>query len=189
MTKKPDSRSKRVLSGLLRGPIPASLFTTGIVLSYGYASGLIFSIGDTRQLIPIFAGIIAGSIVFSLLGYLTRSSVTSLTYVTAISVLLLAASYVVLIINSLALNGTEMVVVAFLMGCPAMPVTLLVRSRSREFSGRLRLMFGSIQALLVILFIFAYALIYELQGQVNLYLGPLVFLVISLLYLLLGKVV
>ncbi len=189
MSKSPDSRIKKVLSGLLRQPIPASLFTTGIVLTYGYASGLIFSIGDTKQLIPIFLGIILGSVVFSLLGFVIRLGVAGLIYVTAISVVLLAASYVLIIINSLALNSIEMVVVAFLMGSPATPVSLLVRNKSRDFSRSTRLMFGSLQAMLVILFIFAYSLIYELQGQVNLYLGPLIFLVISLLYLLVAKVV
>ena len=177
------SGTMKFLSGVALVPIPAAIFTSGVVLTYGYASGLIFSIGDTRQLIPIFTGIIIGSIIFSLIGFLLKSSLQNLLSLTVLTVILLVTSSVIIYLNSLVLNGTNAMIVSLLMGSPAMAISQLLRGRSEVFSTVARLFFGAVQGILIIVFIFVYALIYELQGQVNLYLGPLIFLVVSLVYL------
>ena len=183
------SRTMKFLSGLALVPIPAAIFTSGVVLTYGYASGLIFSIGDTRQLTPIFTGIIIGSIIFSLIGFLLKSSLQNLLSLTVLTVILLVASSVIIYLNSLVLNGTNAMIVSLLMGSPAMAISQLLRSRSEVFSRVARLVFGAVQGILIIVFIFVYAVIYELQGQVNLYLGPLIFLVVSLVYLTVTRMI
>ena len=183
------SRTMKFLSGLALVPIPAAIFTSGVVLTYGYASGLIFSIGDTRQLTPIFTGIIIGSIIFSLSGFLLKSSLQNLLSLTVLTVILLVASSVIIYLNSLVLNSTNAMIVSILMGSPAMAISQLLRSRSEVFSRVARLVFGAVQGILIIVFIFVYALIYELQGQVNLYLGPLIFLVVSLVYLTVTRMI
>ena len=183
------SRTMKFLSGLALVPIPAAIFTSGVVLTYGYASGLIFSIGDTRQLTPIFTGIIIGSIIFSLIGFLLKSSLQNLLSLTVLTVILLVASSVIIYLNSLVLNSTNAMIVSILMGSPAMAISQLLRSRSEVFSRVARLVFGAVQGILIIVFIFVYALIYELQGQVNLYLGPLIFLVVSLVYLTVTRMI
>ena len=183
------SRTMKFLSGLALVPIPAAIFTSGVVLTYGYASGLIFSIGDTRQLTPIFTGIIIGSIIFSLIGFLLKSSLQNLLSLTVLTVILLVASSVIIYLNSLVLNSTNAMIVSLLMGSPAMAISQLLRSRSEVFSRVARLVFGAVQGILIIVFIFVYALIYELQGQVNLYLGPLIFLVVSLVYLTVTRMI
>ena len=183
------SRTMKFLSGLALVPIPAAIFTSGVVLTYGYASGLIFSIGDTRQLTPIFTGIIIGSIIFSLSGFLLKSSLQNLLSLTVLTVILLVASSVIIYLNSLVLNSTNAMIVSILMGSPAMAISQLLRSRSEVFSRVARLVFGAVQGILIIIFIFVYAVIYELQGQVNLYLGPLIFLVVSLVYLTVTRMI
>ena len=183
------SRTMKFLSGLALVPIPAAIFTSGVVLTYGYASGLIFSIGDTRQLTPIFTGIIIGSIIFSLIGFLLKSSLQNLLSLTVLTVILLVASSVIIYLNSLVLNSTNAMIVSILMGSPAMAISQLLRSRSEVFSRVARLVFGAVQGILIIVFIFVYAVIYELQGQVNLYLGPLIFLVVSLVYLTVTRMI
>ena len=183
------SRTMKFLSGLALVPIPAAIFTSGVVLTYGYASGLIFSIGDTRQLTPIFTGIIIGSIIFSLIGFLLKSSLQNLLSLTVLTVILLVASSVIIYLNSLVLNSTNAMIVSLLMGSPAMAISQLLRSRSEVFSRVARLVFGAVQGILIIVFIFVYAVIYELQGQVNLYLGPLIFLVVSLVYLTVTRMI
>ena len=40
------SGAMKFLSGLALVTVPAAIFTSGVVLTYGYASGLIFSIGE-----------------------------------------------------------------------------------------------------------------------------------------------
>lgn len=183
------SGTMKFLSGVALVPIPAAIFTSGVVLTYGYASGLIFSIGDTRQLIPIFTGIIIGSIIFSLIGFLLKSSLQNLLSLTVLTVILLVTSSVIIYLNSLVLNGTNAMIVSLLMGSPAMAISQLLRGRSEVFSRVARLVFGAVQGILIIVFIFVYALIYELQGQVNLHLGPLIFLVVSLVYLAVTRMV
>ena len=183
------SRTMKFLSGIALVPIPAAIFTSGVVLTYGYASGLIFSIGDTRQLTPIFTGIIIGSIIFSLIGFLLKSSLQNLLSLTVLTVILLVASSVIIYLNSLVLNSTNAMIVSLLMGSPAMAISQLLRSRSEVFSRVARLVFGAVQGILIIVFIFVYAVIYELQGQVNLYLGPLIFLVVSLVYLTVTRMI
>ncbi len=183
------SKTMKFLSGLAVVPIPVAIFTSGVVLTYGYASGLIFSIGDTRQLTPIFTGIIIGSIIFSLIGFLLKSSLQNLLSLTVLTVILLVASSVIIYLNSLVLNSTNAMIVSLLMGSPAMAISQLLRSRSEVFSRVARLVFGAVQGILIIVFIFVYAVIYELQGQVNLYLGPLIFLVVSLVYLTVTRMI
>ena len=183
------SRTMKVFAGLAFVPVPAAIFTSGVVLTYGYASGLIFSIGDTRQLIPIFTGIIIGSIIFSLIGFILKSSLQNLLSLTVLTVILLVASSVIIYLNSLVLNSTNAMIVSLLMGSPAMAISQLLRSRSEVFSRVARLVFGAVQGILIIVFIFVYAVIYELQGQVNLYLGPLIFLVVSLVYLTVTRMI
>lgn len=183
------SKTMKFLSGLAVVPIPVAIFTSGVVLTYGYASGLIFSIGDTRQLIPIFTGIIIGSIIFSLIGFLLKSSLQNLLSLTVLTVILLVTSSVIIYLNSLVLNSTNAMIVSLLMGSPAMAISQLLRSRSEVFSRVARLVFGAVQGILIIVFIFVYAVIYELQGQVNLYLGPLIFLVVSLVYLTVTRMI
>ena len=189
MTTASEKKVGKTISGLVRGAIPGSLLTTGILLSYGYVSGIIYSIGDTRQLIPVFTGIIIGAIVFSLVGFILRPTQINIISLTIFSLVLLIAAYAIISLNSLVLNSTNMLIVAFLMGSPAMAVSQLVGNSPAHYSLLKRVVFGSVQAVLVIVFIFVFSLEYEMQGQVNLYFGPLFFLVLSLVYLIVTKVV
>lgn len=187
MSDKRSPRTSKTLSGLIREPIPASIFTTGIVLTYAYATGYIFSIGDPRQLTPVLTGLIVGSILFSLIGFAVSPTRIGLLSLTVLSSIFLIVAYVIIFLNSLVLNNTNLLLVAFLMSTPAMPVSQLVGRLSSHFSIGRRLLFGSVEGVLIIVLVFAFALEYEMNGQINFYLGPLLFLSISLVYLVLDK--
>jgi hypothetical protein len=189
MTASTESRSSRIMAGLLRGAIPASIFTSGILLAYGYATGLIYSVGDPRQLTSIFGGIIFGTIVFALLGFALKPNRTNLLSLTILSTVLLIAGYSIIFLNSFALNNTNIMTVAFLISSPAMAVSQLVGRFVHGHSLLLRLSLGAVQAVLVIVFVFVYALEYEVHGQLNLYLGPLIFLLTSVIYFIVIKLV
>lgn len=189
MVNRMESRRPRFIPGLVTEPIPASILTAGIVLTYGYVSGMIYGVGDPRQLTPIFAGIIVGTIVFSLIGFALKPARSSLLSLTILSVVFLVAGYAIIFFNSFALDNTNIMIVAFLITSPAMAVSQLVARSDVHFSIPVRLTFGSVQAVLVIVFIFVYAFEYELQGQLNLYLGPLIFLLLSVAYLAAIKLV
>ncbi len=189
MTTSIERRSSRIITGLLKGALPASLFTSGILLSYGYATGLIYSVGDPRQLTSIFGGIIFGAIVFALLGFALKQNRMNLLSLTILSAVLLIAGYSIIFLNSFALSNANIMIVAFLITSPSMAVSQLVGRYFPNFSLMLRLSLGAVQAILVIVFVFVYALEYELQGQINLYLGPLIFLLISVVYFIVLKLV
>lgn len=187
MDDKHGSRIRKFITGLARGSFPAALLTTGIVFTFGYATGVIFTIGDTRQLIPVFAGIIIGSLLFSIVGFVMKSDKMNLLTLTLLSLLFLAVAYVIIFLNSLVIDGTNFLIIAFLMSSPAMAVSQLMRLSSKNYSVVSKLSFGLVQAVLIILFVFAFALEYELHGQVNLYFGPLIFLLLSIVYLSVAK--
>jgi hypothetical protein len=189
MTNSIESKGSRIVAGLLRGALPASILTSGILLAYGYATGLIYSVGDPRQLTSIFGGIIFGTIVFALLGFALKPNRMNLLSLTILSTVLLIAGYSIIFLNSFALNNTNIMIVAFLISSPAMAVSQLVGRFIHGLSLLLRLSMGAVQALLVIVFVFVYALEYEVQGQLNLYLGPLIFLLASVVYFIVIKLV
>ena len=184
-----ESRGSRVASGLLKGAIPASLFTSGILLAYGYATGLIYSVGDPRQLTPILLGIILGTVVFSMLGFSLKPGRTNLISLSLLSAVLLISAYSIIYLNSYALSNGSITVVAFLISSPSMAVSQLVGRSLKVLPPALRLSLGTIQAVLVILLVFVYALEYELHGQVDLYLGPLIFLTASVIYFIAMKLI
>ncbi|MGC8562702.1 MAG: hypothetical protein ACP5UZ_05790 [Thermoplasmata archaeon] len=177
------------VSGLVRGSFPASLLTTGIVFTFGYATGVIFTIGDTRQLIPVFAGIIIGSILFSIVGFVIKTNKLNLLTLTLLSVLFLVVAYVIIFLNSLVIDNTNFLIIAFLMSSPAMAVSQLMGLSSKSYSVFSKISFGAVQAVLTILLVFVFSLEYELHGQVNLYFGPLIFLLLAIIYLAVVKIV
>ncbi|MEM0141654.1 MAG: hypothetical protein QXN66_06455 [Thermoplasmatales archaeon] len=61
----------RALS-ILNAIIFSSVQEIFVILSFGFAFGIIYLIGDTRQLYPLLEGLIAGTVFFSLLYVLSR---------------------------------------------------------------------------------------------------------------------
>ena len=177
------------ISGLVRGSFPAALLTTGIVFTFGYATGVIFTIGDTRQLIPVFAGIIVGSILFSIVGFVIKSNKLNLLTLTLLSVLFLLVAYVIVFLNSLVIDNTNFLIIAFLMSSPAMAVSQLTGLSSKSYSVLSKVSFGAVQAVFIILLVFVFSIEYEMYGQINLYFGPLLFLLLSIIYLAVLKFV
>ncbi|MDG7029447.1 MAG: hypothetical protein JRN38_04280 [Nitrososphaerota archaeon] len=175
------SSLRKSISGLAVFSLAGSLFSTGLLLWFGYASQLVYTIGDTRQLGPLFLGIIAGSMLFSLVGYLTRPTLSALVLEALAASLLLAVSYSAMVLDSFVLGGTMVLAVSFAMSSALAPVGTLLRLGRGPHSLPMRATFGTVQGLLTILFVFLYAYHYEANGQLDFYVGPLVLLALSLL--------
>jgi hypothetical protein len=171
---------RRFVLGLVSLPIPGSLFSTALLFLFAYWSQLVNTIGDTRQLGPLFLGIVAGSILFSFAGYLTRSTWLTISLETIVALLLLVSSYVVMAANSLVLGGTLILVISFAMTSVSAPVGTMLRFRRQNYSVPARVMFGATQAVLSILFVLVFSIYYETTGQINFFIGPLILLVLSL---------
>jgi hypothetical protein len=170
---------KRFVIGLLGIAIPGSFFSTALLLSFGYSSQLVYTIGDVRQLDPLLLGIIAGSIVFSLVGYLSRPTWLVISVETLVSLLLLGGSYALMVANSLILDGTLILVISLLMTSVCAPVGTILRLRRGSYSIPSRALFGIIQAVLLVLFVLFYSIYYETVGQVDFFIGPMIFLLLS----------
>lgn len=175
---------RRTLLGLASFSVPGALLSTGILLSYGYASQLVYTIGDTRQLTLLFLGVIVGSVVFSLAGYLTRPSPVALAVGTVVASLALVATYAAMATESFVLDGATTFVVSLAMTSALVPVGTSLRLGRKEPSFAARGVFGAVQALLTILLVFVYAFYYEVNGQLDFYVGPVVMLTLSLVALL-----
>lgn len=173
--------AKRPVLGLVSLALPGSLLSVGVLLSFGYASQLVYTIGDTRQLEPLFLGIVAGSVIFSLVGYLTKPTLTVLSLETLDASLLLAASYAVMVMNSLVLGGGPVLVISFAMTSVLSPVGTLLRLNRQGYSASARVAFGLAQALLTIFFVFVYSFYYVTSGQTDFFAGPVILLTLSLI--------
>lgn len=151
---------RSLLFGLGSLAIPASHFSTATLLSYGYASQLLYTIGDTRQLDPLFLGVVIGSVLFSLVGFLARSTWRVLLYEIIVASFLLAASYFAMLIDSPVLDGTLIFVISLSMTSVSAPITRLLRRSRNGYSSPARALFGATQAGVTILSIFLFALYY-----------------------------
>jgi hypothetical protein len=170
---------KKFVVGLLGTAIPGSFFSTALLLSFGYSSQLVYTIGDTRQLDPLLLGIIAGSIFFSLVGYMSRPTWLTISVETLVSLLLLGVAYALMVANSLILDGTLILVISLLMTSVCAPVGTMLRVRRGSYSVPSRAVFGVTQAVLLVLFVLFYSIYYETGGQVDFFVGPMVFLLLS----------
>ena len=171
---------KSFFLGLASIAIPGSIYSTAVLFLFAYSSQLVNTIGDTSQLVPLFIGIVVGSIIFSLLGYMIKSTWLTLSLETLVALLLLVSSYVVMVMNSLVLDGTLILVTSFAMTSVSAPIGTMLRLHRQNYSLPARAGFGVTQAVLSILFVLVFSIYYETTGQVNFFFGPLLLLLVSL---------
>jgi hypothetical protein len=171
---------KRFVLGFVSIAIPGSFFSTALLFLSAYSSQLVNTIGDTRQLDPLFVGIVVGSVLFSLFGYMTKPTWLTLSLETIVALLLLVSSYVMMIANSLVLNGTLILIASFAMTSVSAPVGTVLRFQRQNFSVPARATFGVAQGMLSILFVLVFSIYYETTGQLNFFIGPLALLVVSM---------
>jgi len=175
--------------GLVSLAVPGSIYSTALLFLFAYWSQLVNTIGDTRQLEPLLLGIIMGSVIFSLVGWLSRPTSFALSLETIVAILLLISSYALMTADSLVLNGTTILISSFALTSISAPVGTMLRLYRENYSVPTRAVFGVSQGVLSILFVLVFAIYYETNGQVNFFIGPLVLLVISLVsFLILSRV-
>jgi hypothetical protein len=170
---------RKSVLGLVSLVIPGSFFSTGILLSFAYSSQFLNTFGDIRQVEPEFLGIVVGSILFSLIGYLTRSSWIILSIETLVASLLFVASYIIIMVNSLVLNGTLIIVISLSMTSVFAPVVTILKFPAQKYSAPIRAIFGITHAVFSILLVYVFLYYYVTNGFLNFFMGPLILLVLS----------
>ena len=175
-------RRKNILQGVFGQSIPASVFATGVILAFGYAINLIYDIGDTRQLNSLLPGLLAGSLAFSIAAYVLKATKTGLLLSSVISLLLLIGAGYMMVATDLVLNSTDLLIIGLLMTSPTFPIGLLLRYGNLQYLLPLRLSQAIIQGIAVVLFVLIFSIYYESTGQVNLFAGPMFFLLLAIFY-------
>jgi hypothetical protein len=160
--------------------IPGSLLSIGVLLSFAYASHLIYALGDIGQFQPLFLGIVVGSVLSSLVGYLAQSTWLVLSLETLVASLLLLSSYTFMMVDSLLLSGTLILLISLSMTSVQAPVATIMRLYRHDYSAPARAVFGLTQAVLAILFVYVFSFYYVTNGQLDFFIGPLALLTLSL---------
>jgi hypothetical protein len=151
-----------------------------MLLWFAYVSHLIYALGDIGQFEPLFFGIVLGSILFSLVGYLAQSTWLILSFETLVASLLLVSSDIFMMVDSLLLAGTLILIISLSMTSVQAPVATIMRLHMQDYSAPARAVFGVTQAVLAILFVYVFSFYYVTNGQLDFFIGPLILLTLSL---------
>ena len=147
-----------------------TLFATSILFTMGYSSSFIYLIGYTNQLIPLFEGIIIGTVVFSFAGSFIGSGKP---YVLAagviVAVMFMIAIFVILHITDYVVPNDLLTICAIMicsMFLPAVQFGSSALAGSQGMKGKVILPL-TVSILSIIIIAYS-AIIYEKSGQSNL---------------------
>ena len=151
----------------LLGMLIVSLFGSSLTVTAAYVLQYISLIGYNSQLIPVFSGLIAGALLFTILGSIMGKWLKHSTPVSIIPVAVLYATIYLLILreNYVAPN-VQLTVLAILVSAGFMPVAGFVSESmfSRKGTG-FRALLALASAVISILIILAISILYEASGQ------------------------
>ena len=163
------SRFKAAMRGLSTTVI-ITILATSILFTMGYSSNFIYLIGYTNQLIPLFEGIIIGTVLFSFAGSFIGSGKP---YILAagviISAVILISIFLILQITHYVVPNHLLTVCAIMICSMFLPALQFGRSallRSERMSGKVLLPLA-VSILSIIITAYS-AVIYEKSGQSNL---------------------
>ncbi|GGM77278.1 hypothetical protein GCM10007108_14290 [Thermogymnomonas acidicola] len=154
-------------TSILRGipfPVAASLLSSSLILTEGYAYYLIYLLGYTNQFPYLFAGLVGGISLFTFLGYLLHGR-HSLAYKATAAVVLSAGSLLLVRAEHLVVPNTSLLAVTFMVTAVCMPIAHLYSPR---LGVRGRIASSFLSSLLSVLIVLAFAVLYEASGQQNL---------------------
>jgi hypothetical protein len=171
---------RKSILGLVSLTIPGSLLSIGMMLSFAYASHFIYALGDIGQFEPLFLGIVVGSVLSSLVGYLAKSTWLVLSFETLVASLLLVSSYTFMMVDSLLLSGTLIFIVSLSMTSVQAPVATTMRLYRHDHSAPARAVFGVTQAVFAVLLVYVFSFYYVTNGQLDFFIGPVTMLTLSL---------
>lgn len=155
--------------GLILLAFYSALFSIFAVLTVAYSLNLIYLIGDERQNLPLFLGLILGSLIFSLLASVKRVLIPDI-LVAALSVSV--AAYLIFS-KSMVIDNLELFISSFLITSPLMPVNAYFIRYREKFT--VRLSFSILTTAFFLIIIAAFAIFYMYSNQTILPLGISVF--------------
>ncbi len=154
---------------ILAAIVVATLFSVSMVFTLGYTSSFIYLIGYENQLLPLFEGIIIGTIIFTASGALISRFSPLVTAISAVvGGILFAAVVLILHATSLVVPNGLLLLCAILITASFMPVTSF-SLRATGVHGRFaKASVAAATAVIGVLSIAIIAIIYEKSGQSDL---------------------
>ena len=150
--------------------ILVAVFATSVLFTMAYSSNFIYLIGYTNQLLPLFEGIIAGTLFFSFAGSFTGGKKTSLMVAgVATAVILEIVVFAILKVTDYVVPNDLLTVFAFVICSiflPALQFGQFFWGRSAGLKEKIALP-AAVSILSIVVVAYA-AIIYEKSGQSNL---------------------
>jgi len=147
-----------------------TVFATSVLFTMAYSSNFIYLIGYTNQLLPLFEGVIAGTLFFSFAGSFTGGKKTYLMVAgVAIAVILEIVVFGILKVTDYVVPNGLLTVSAFIICSiflPALQFGQFFRGRSAGLKEKIAL--PAVVSFLSIVVVAYAAIIYEKSGQSNL---------------------
>jgi len=157
------------LSNLYRstlGIIFSTVFSLSILLSLSYIMGIIFLIGDKPQLIPLFSGIVFGTLFFTFIGSSIKSDWNTILGGAIISLFLYIISYIILLTFHTVFQDYWLGIISFMLTSTFLPVMLSVRFYfNLGFNKIQKILFFLFSSILAIILTFGVAIFYIISGQ------------------------
>lgn len=147
----------------------SALFSIFAVLTVAYSLNLIYLIGDERQNLPLFMGLIFGSLVFSLLASVKRVLIPGI----LLAALLVSVTAYLIFSKSMVIDNLELFISSFFITSPLMPVIAYFSGHREKFT--VRLYFSILSMTFFLIIISAFAIFYMYSNQTILPLGISVF--------------
>ena len=150
--------------------ILVTVFCSSDLFTIGYSSNFIYLIGYTNQLIPLFSGIIIGTVFFSFSGSFIGAEKTYLMVTgVVIAVIFQIAVFSILIVSDYVVPNNLLIICAFMLCSiflPALQFGQFIGGGTPRIRGKIA--FPAFVSVLSIMIIAYSAIIYEKSGQSNL---------------------
>ncbi|MGC8663598.1 MAG: hypothetical protein ACP5SF_03765 [Thermoplasmata archaeon] len=154
----------------------SSIFSVFVTLSMAYLFNIIYLIGDSRQLGPLFIGILIGTFFYSIFGSFLNKF--AFVYCFIISFISLVLVFYILYSTNMIIGNEYLFIISFLITSPIMPVTQFFE---RKIKIKNRIIISAIASIIFVILILIFAILYEISGQTILPLGISVFGYLSLI--------
>ncbi|MGC8497046.1 MAG: hypothetical protein ACP5NL_03505 [Thermoplasmata archaeon] len=143
-----------------------SLLSVFLVLTAAYITNLVYMIGDYPEIIPLLIGIIAGAIVFSIAGaFLRERKYMNILYTAIFSVVIIVISDLILNVYSFTNPDSVILISGFLINSPYAFAVEISNYLSKTEKLKNKLIASIVMAVLAIIIIVIFAIIYEKAGQ------------------------
>lgn len=148
--------------------ILATIFSISVIFTAAYILSFVYLIGYDNQLLPLFQGIIIGTVIFASIGSVLSHRSRKYLYVSAaVAALLYLIVHMIMLLTRLVVPNSLLTVISIMMTSAFLPATDYAMSFIRTTTVR-KIIVPTAVSILGIISIAYIAILYEASGQDNL---------------------